>query len=74
MLSGKSLPMIYPPRDWRRCDDGGYLTMPSFLMRIKENPNAVNNLMRAERGEKLGKVFEALNFLGSVSWSILNSN
>ncbi|GJP51161.1 hypothetical protein CLOM_g10326 [Closterium sp. NIES-68] len=63
------MPMLVPPREWRRYNWGGYLFLPSSIMRVFGNPEQRNVLQRTDPS-RLKRVFRALNVLGSTPWRI----
>ncbi|CAI5489665.1 unnamed protein product [Closterium sp. Naga37s-1] len=63
------MPMLVPPREWRRYNWGGYLFLPNNIMRVFGNPEQRNVLQRTEPA-RLRRVFRALNVLGSTPWRI----
>jgi len=65
-LSPRLLPMLTPPRPWRGLRVGGYLTVPSTLLRTKGSAKQAN----AVRQAKIPLVYESLNTLGKVPWRV----
>ncbi|ERN18503.1 DNA-directed RNA polymerase 1B, mitochondrial isoform X1 [Amborella trichopoda] len=62
-------PMLIRPKPWRGYDKGGYLVLPSQIMRIhgaKQQREAVKNVPQ----KQLQNVFEALDTLGSTKWRV----
>ncbi|CAD7701230.1 unnamed protein product [Ostreobium quekettii] len=70
----RASPMLVPPRPWRSCMDGGYLTIKSCVMKNKGEKEQMAVLKKAD--EYLGQsggpnaVYEALNVLGNTPWQI----
>ncbi|XP_004491958.1 DNA-directed RNA polymerase 2, chloroplastic/mitochondrial isoform X2 [Cicer arietinum] len=63
------MPMLVPPTNWTGYDKGGYLFLPSYVMRthgVKQQREAVKNVPR----KQLEPVYEALDTLGHTKWRI----
>lgn len=63
------VPMLIPPKKWKGYDKGGYLFLPSYVMRThgsRKQQDAVKSVPRRQ----LQKVFEALDTLGNTKWRI----
>lgn len=63
------LPMLIPPKKWKGYDKGGYMFLPSYIMRThgsKEQQDAIKSVPR----KQLKKVFEALDTLGNTKWRV----
>ncbi|KAG9143327.1 hypothetical protein Leryth_018597 [Lithospermum erythrorhizon] len=63
------VPMLVPPRKWKGYDKGGYLFLPSYLMRThgsKRQQTAVKDVPP----NQLQKVYEALDTLGNTKWRV----
>uniref|UniRef100_A0A0E0LE47 DNA-directed RNA polymerase n=1 Tax=Oryza punctata TaxID=4537 RepID=A0A0E0LE47_ORYPU len=63
------LPMLVPPKKWKGYDTGGYLFLPSYIMRthgVKDQKEAIKSVPR----KQLRTVFEALDTLGSTKWRV----
>ncbi|XP_077214718.1 DNA-directed RNA polymerase 3, chloroplastic-like [Tasmannia lanceolata] len=63
------MPMLIPPKTWKGYDKGGYLFLPSYVMRThgaRQQQDAIRSVPR----KKLQKVFEALDTLGSTRWRV----
>lgn len=63
------VPMLVPPKRWKGYDKGGYLFLPSYLMRThgsKHQKEAVRNVS----AKQMQKVYEALDTLGNTKWRI----
>lgn len=65
------MPMVVPPVNWTGFDKGGYLFLPSYVMRthgVKQQREAVKKVPR----KQLEPVFEALDTLGNTKWRVNN--
>ncbi|OQS05246.1 DNA-dependent RNA polymerase [Thraustotheca clavata] len=60
------LPMIVPPRPWQGVANGGYLTLPTTIMRHRDSRWQIQC---AKRGE-MDAVVESLNLLADIPWVI----
>ncbi|GFP94803.1 DNA-directed RNA polymerase 3 chloroplastic [Phtheirospermum japonicum] len=63
------VPMLVPPKKWKRYDKGGYLFLPSFLMRThgsRKQQDAVKTVPAIQ----MQKVYEALDTLGNTKWRV----
>ncbi|EPS71577.1 hypothetical protein M569_03175, partial [Genlisea aurea] len=63
------MPMLVPPVNWTGYDKGGYLFLPSQVMRThgaKQQREAVKRVPR----EQLYPVYEALDTLGTTGWRV----
>jgi DNA-directed RNA polymerase len=65
-LAVRLLPMVIPPRPWRGVRDGGYLSVPSSIIRSKGSRKQV----QAVDASDIKSVQDSLNYLGRVAWSI----
>ncbi|CAI9098734.1 OLC1v1035430C3 [Oldenlandia corymbosa var. corymbosa] len=63
------VPMLVPPKKWRGYDKGGYLFLPSFLMRTHGSRQQQNAIKRAPM-KQMQRVFEALDTLGNTKWRV----
>ncbi|KAK2785462.1 DNA-directed RNA polymerase [Emmonsiellopsis sp. PD_33] len=70
-LLAKHLPMVCPPRPWTGTKDGGFLTYPSMIMRVKDRDRnqAAYVKTAAERGD-LDQIYRGLTVLGKTGWKI----
>jgi DNA-directed RNA polymerase len=77
------MPMLVPPRPWRKYNDGGHLTIQSVVMRgsysrIGPSPAQLAELKKFEQKAKregtkgATQVYDALNVLGETRWSMNN--
>ncbi|XP_058185833.1 DNA-directed RNA polymerase 3, chloroplastic isoform X2 [Rhododendron vialii] len=63
------MPMLVPPKKWKRYDRGGYFFLPSYLIRThgsKPQQDAVKNTA----AKQMQKIYEALDTLGNTKWRI----
>ncbi|KDO29962.1 hypothetical protein SPRG_05152 [Saprolegnia parasitica CBS 223.65] len=60
------LPMVVPPRPWNGVANGGYLTLPTTIMRHRDSRW---QLQCAKRGE-MDPVVQSLNMLADIPWVI----
>eukprot|EP00943_MAST-04B_sp_MAST-4B-sp1_P005872 g5872.t1 len=65
----KYKPMVVPPLPWKSPTKGGYLALPSKLVRV--NQNAVTE--RELEASDLTLLFDGLNALAAVPWRINNN-
>ncbi|CAM6108851.1 unnamed protein product [Calypogeia fissa] len=63
------MPMLVKPLSWRRFGSGGYLVLPSSVMRIHGSRQQKDAIEKTPYSD-LKNVFEALDTLGSVRWRI----
>ncbi|XP_074280847.1 DNA-directed RNA polymerase 3B, chloroplastic [Silene latifolia] len=63
------VPMLIPPRNWKGYDKGGYLFLPSYVMRTHGSKKQ-QAAMKKTPPQEMQKVFEALNTLGTTKWRI----
>ncbi|KAL3693501.1 hypothetical protein R1sor_007152 [Riccia sorocarpa] len=63
------MPMLVKPRRWTGYGSGGYLVLPSTIMRIHGAKQQKEAIQKATK-TSMQKVFRALNTLGSVPWRI----
>ncbi|RHY52498.1 hypothetical protein DYB34_000698 [Aphanomyces astaci] len=61
------LPMVVPPKHWKCVDNGGYLTIPTKIMRHRDSGKW--QLQCAARGE-MSDVIRSLNLLADIPWVI----
>jgi DNA-directed RNA polymerase len=62
------LPMLVKPRPWVAWNNGGYLYSQGFVIRSKDAPEQTAYLKASS--DKLDKVYEGLNVLGSTAWTV----
>ncbi|KAL5842149.1 hypothetical protein ACOSQ3_012752 [Xanthoceras sorbifolium] len=63
------VPMLIPPKKWQGYDKGGYLFLPSYVMRT-HGSRKQQDALKTVRRESMKKVFEALDTLGSTKWRV----
>ncbi|XP_042002629.1 DNA-directed RNA polymerase 3, chloroplastic-like [Salvia splendens] len=63
------VPMLVPPRRWKGYDKGGYLFLPSYLMRTHGSQKQ-QVAVRAVPSKQMQKVYEALDTLGTTKWRV----
>ncbi|KAK1292190.1 hypothetical protein QJS10_CPB17g00167 [Acorus calamus] len=63
------MPMLIPPQKWEGYNNGGYLFLPSHVMRTHGSRPQQDAIKSAPR-KQLQKVYEALNTLGSTRWRV----
>ncbi|KAL2634219.1 hypothetical protein R1flu_005698 [Riccia fluitans] len=63
------MPMLVKPRRWTGYGSGGYLVLPSTVMRIHGAKQQREAIQKATK-TSMQSVFEALDTLGSVPWKI----
>ncbi|KAF1814121.1 DNA/RNA polymerase [Eremomyces bilateralis CBS 781.70] len=70
-LLGARLPMLVEPKPWESPKDGGFLTLPSRLVRDKTGDETQKMYLfaSAARGD-LDQLFKSLNVLGRTPWRI----
>lgn len=73
VIQHQQLPMLAKPRPWVAYNKGGYLYSNTKIMRSRDSPEQVAYLKAASDANKLGKVYEGLNVLGSTAWTINNA-
>ncbi|CAH8263306.1 unnamed protein product [Arabidopsis lyrata] len=63
------VPMLVPPKRWKGYDKGGYLFLPSYIMRThgsKKQQDALRDISH----KTAHRVFEALDTLGNTKWRV----
>ncbi|KAI3452943.1 hypothetical protein Pfo_009606 [Paulownia fortunei] len=63
------MPMLVPPLNWTGYERGGYLFLPSYMMRThgaKQQREAVKGAPK----QQLEPIFQALNTLGNTKWKV----
>ncbi|KAI0165498.1 DNA-dependent RNA polymerase [Xylariaceae sp. FL1272] len=70
----KHLPMLVEPRPWTEFEKGGYLNVPTRLVRLKngELDQKIYTEAALKRGD-LDQVTKAMDVLGRTAWKINNS-
>ncbi|KAJ1930213.1 DNA-directed RNA polymerase [Tieghemiomyces parasiticus] len=68
--SPSTLPMIVPPRPWLAHDSGGYLTLRSLSVRLRNTPDELRYLKQASRDGRLDTIHASLDTLGGTRWAI----
>ncbi|XP_047340639.1 DNA-directed RNA polymerase 1B, mitochondrial-like [Impatiens glandulifera] len=63
------MPMLVPPMNWNGYDKGGYLFLPSYIMRTHGSKEQREAFKRASK-KQLEPVFEALDTLGHTKWRV----
>ncbi|WRX32718.1 DNA-directed RNA polymerase [Theobroma cacao] len=63
------VPMLVPPKKWKGYDKGGYLFLPSYVMRT-HGSRKQQDALKGVHVKKMQKVFEALDTLGSTKWRV----
>ncbi|KAG9125065.1 DNA-directed RNA polymerase [Ceratobasidium sp. 392] len=69
-LHPRHLPMLVKPRPWEDYDKGGYLTLKSSMMRVKDSFEQLTYLKHASAAGHLDMVYECLDALGETPWRI----
>ena len=67
----KFLPMVIPPRPWKGVDDGGYLHLPTKVMRTRGEREQLEAFRNAG---PMPELFEGLNALGNVPLLMKNDD
>jgi len=70
-LLAKHLPMIVPPEPWSKFNQGGFISQPAKVMRIKNGDKIQRYYQEAaiERGD-MEQIFKGLEVLGKTSWQV----
>ncbi|KAH9806287.1 DNA-directed RNA polymerase 3 [Citrus sinensis] len=63
------VPMLVPPKKWKGYNKGGYLFLPSYVMRT-HGSRKQQEALKSVTGNCMKKVFEALDTLGSTKWRV----
>ncbi|KAF9616564.1 hypothetical protein IFM89_030331 [Coptis chinensis] len=63
------MPMLVPPINWTGYEKGGYLFLPSYVMRT-HGAKQQRQALKWTPKKQLEPVFEALNTLGNTKWRI----
>ncbi|KAG9104531.1 DNA-directed RNA polymerase [Ceratobasidium sp. 370] len=69
-LHARHLPMLVKPRPWEDYNKGGYLTLKTTMMRIKDSFEQQSYLQHASTAGHLDLVYECLDALGETPWRI----
>lgn len=63
------MPMLIPPKKWKGYDNGGYLYLPSYMMRT-HGSRQLREAAKKAPAKQMQKVFEALDTLGNTKWRV----
>ncbi|KAK9063780.1 hypothetical protein SSX86_017652 [Deinandra increscens subsp. villosa] len=63
------MPMLLPPVNWTGYNRGGYLFLPSYIMRT-HGAKQQRDVVKRTPKKQLERVFEALNTLGATKWRV----
>ncbi|KAL7137956.1 hypothetical protein ABFS83_10G130300 [Erythranthe nasuta] len=63
------VPMLVPPKKWKGYDRGGYLFLPSYLMRTHGSRHQ-QDAVKTVTSKQMQKVYEALDTLGNTKWRV----
>ncbi|CAA0841982.1 DNA-directed RNA polymerase 3- chloroplastic [Striga hermonthica] len=64
------VPMLVPPEKWKgQYDKGGYLFLPSYLMRTRGSRKQ-QEALKAVPSKQMQKVYDALDTLGNTKWRV----
>ncbi|XP_011069583.1 DNA-directed RNA polymerase 3, chloroplastic [Sesamum indicum] len=63
------VPMLVPPKKWKGYDKGGYLFLPSYLMRT-HGSRKQQKAVKTVPPKQMQKVYEALDTLGNTKWRV----
>uniref|UniRef100_A0A5B7BD76 DNA-directed RNA polymerase n=1 Tax=Davidia involucrata TaxID=16924 RepID=A0A5B7BD76_DAVIN len=63
------VPMLVPPKKWKGYDKGGYLFLPSYLMRT-HGSRQQQDAVKSVPVKQMQKVYKALDTLGNTKWRI----
>ncbi|CAA0821104.1 DNA-directed RNA polymerase 3- chloroplastic [Striga hermonthica] len=63
------VPMLVPPEKWKGYDKGGYLFLPSYLMRTRGSRKQ-QEALKAVPSKQMQKVYDALDTLGNTKWRV----
>ncbi|KAG8771324.1 DNA-directed RNA polymerase [Ceratobasidium sp. 428] len=69
-LHPRHLPMLVKPRPWEDYEKGGYLSLKSMMMRVKDSFEQLSYLRHASASGHLDLVYECLDALGETPWRI----
>jgi len=62
--------MLVRPKAWLNYNSGTYLTAKGVCMRVRENPEQLQELRKANHKGQLDRVLAALDALGMTEWKI----
>lgn len=64
----RSYPMVYPPMEWSSPSRGGYLSIPSRVLRCSDQLDPIRSVRQADKDGQLDRVYDALTILGRTPW------
>lgn len=64
------LPMLVPPRPWTGAHDGGYLYLPTSVVRTKDLAETTAYLKAALSRGDLDRIYAGLDVLGRTAWTV----
>lgn len=64
------LPMLCPPKQWTSPDSGGYLGDLVPFLKSPDSPRSSFYLQQAHKTGQMDSIYQGLNKLGSVGWTI----
>lgn len=64
------LPMLVPPRPWTGANDGGYLYLPTSVVRTKDLAETTAYLRAALARGDLHRIYNGLDVLGKTAWTV----
>ncbi|KAB5591012.1 DNA-directed RNA polymerase [Ceratobasidium theobromae] len=70
ILHPRHLPMLVKPLPWEDFNKGGYLTLRSTAMRVKDSVEQLSYLRQASAAGHVDFVYECLDALGETPWRI----
>uniref|UniRef100_A0A7N0V523 DNA-directed RNA polymerase n=1 Tax=Kalanchoe fedtschenkoi TaxID=63787 RepID=A0A7N0V523_KALFE len=63
------IPMLIPPRRWKGYEKGGYLFLPSYVMRT-HGSRKQQGAIKTAPPKQMQRVYEALDTLGDTKWRV----
>ncbi|XP_031108895.1 DNA-directed RNA polymerase 3, chloroplastic [Ipomoea triloba] len=63
------IPMLVPPKKWKGYNKGGYLFLPSYVMRTHGSRHQQVAVQNAPK-KQMEQIYEALNTLGNTKWRV----
>lgn len=63
------VPMLVPPKKWKGYNKGGYLFLPSYVMRT-HGSRQQQAAIKHTSTKQMQKVYEALDVLGNTKWRV----